>query len=88
MTKLKAFADDKLNTTKMTISHFDRVESTVRKGENAGYQHFLIVFSKALLLRVVKSLDCVGKSQPITRRHFRLVQTQTNCRQNSKVHLK
>ena len=35
-TKLKAFADDKLNVAKMTISHFDRVENTVGKGENAG----------------------------------------------------
>ena len=42
MTKLKAFADDKLNIAKMTISVFDRVENTVWKGENAGYQHFLL----------------------------------------------
>ena len=41
MTKLKAFADDKSNIAKMTISLFDRVENTVGKGENAGYQHFL-----------------------------------------------
>ena len=26
----------------MTISLFDRVENTVGKGENAGYQHFLL----------------------------------------------
>ena len=42
MTKLKAFADDKLNIDKMTISVLDRVENTERKGENAGYQHFLL----------------------------------------------
>ena len=24
------------------IPHFDRVENTVGKGENAGYQHFLL----------------------------------------------
>ena len=41
-TKLKSFADDKLNVTKMTISSFDRVENTVGNGENAGYQHFLL----------------------------------------------
>ena len=41
VTKLKAFADDKLNDAKM-ISLFDRVENTVGKGENAGYQHFLL----------------------------------------------
>ena len=42
MTKLKTFADDKLNVTKMTNSLFDRVENTAGKGENAGYQHFLL----------------------------------------------
>ena len=42
VTKLKAFADDKLNSAKMMISLFDRVENTVGKGENAGYQHFLL----------------------------------------------
>ena len=34
-TKLKAFADDKLNVTKMIISVFDRVENIVGKGEIA-----------------------------------------------------
>ena len=41
MTKLKAFADDKLNVAKMMISLLDRVENTVGIGENAGHQHFL-----------------------------------------------
>ena len=41
VTKLKAFADDKLNIVKMMISLYDRVEKAVEKGENAGYQHFL-----------------------------------------------
>ena len=40
--KLKALANDKLNVAKMTISVFDSVENTLRKGENAGYQHFLL----------------------------------------------
>ena len=35
LTKLKAFADDILNVTKMMISLYDRVENTVGKGENA-----------------------------------------------------
>ena len=50
--KLKAFADDNLNVVKMTISLFDRLEKTVGKGENAGYQHFLLfpVFFKAFYL--------------------------------------
>ena len=40
--KLKAFADNKSNFAQMTISLFDRVENTVGKGENAGFQHFLL----------------------------------------------
>ena len=40
MTKPNAFADNKLNIAKMTISLLDRVENTVENGENAGYQHF------------------------------------------------
>ena len=40
LTKLKAFTDDKLNVSRMMISILDRVENTVEKGENAGYQCF------------------------------------------------
>ena len=36
--KLKAVADDKFNVA----VHYDRVENIVGKGENAGYQHFLL----------------------------------------------
>ena len=63
MTKVKAFAHDKLNVAKMMISLFDRVEDTVGKGRNTGYQHFLLspVFSKAFFLSIVKSRDCVVK---------------------------
>ena len=56
--KLKAFADDRSNVAKLMILVFDRVENIVGKGENAGYQHFLLfpsTFSK------VKSRDCLGK---------------------------
>ena len=42
VTKLKAFADDKINVAQMMISVFDRVENIVEKRENAGYQHFLL----------------------------------------------
>ena len=48
MTNLKAFADDKLIVAKMTISVFDREENTGKKGENTGYQHFLL-FSLPLI---------------------------------------
>ena len=65
MTKLKAFADYKLNIAQMTISLFDRVgeENPVEKGENAGYQQFLFFpqdFPKPSSLGF-KSLDCVVK---------------------------
>ena len=58
-TKLKAFADDKVNVAEMMISLFDRIENTVGKEENAGFQHFLLfpVFSKTFFCR-----DCVVKS--------------------------
>ena len=41
----------------MTISHLDRVEYTMGKGENAGYQHFLLfqqLFPKPLTLGSLK----------------------------------
>ena len=40
--KLKAFADDKLNTTQNIKVVFHRIENIVGKEENAGYQHFLL----------------------------------------------
>ena len=63
LNKFKAFADDKLNVAKIMISVFDRVENTVGKGENAGYQHFLLFpqyFPKLSSLRS-SSRDCVVK---------------------------
>ena len=50
----------------MTLIVFDRVENIVGKGENAGYQHFLLFpqfFSKGVLLGVVKSRSCVVKRE-------------------------
>ena len=61
---IKNFADNKLTIAGMMISLLDRVENTVGKGENAGYQHFLL-FPKCFpkpLFRVIKSWDCVVKS--------------------------
>ena len=40
--KLKAFADDKINVAELMVSLSDRVENIAGKGENAGYQHFLL----------------------------------------------
>ena len=54
--KLKAFADNKFNLYKMMISHFDRVENIMGKGENAIYQHVFLFFSmisKGSFFRVV-----------------------------------
>ena len=58
MTKMKAFADDKLNVAKIMISPLDRVENTLGKRENDGNQHFLLfpVFSKPFFFRVVDRL--------------------------------
>ena len=36
VTKLKAYADDKLNIARMMVSLLHKVENTVGKGENAG----------------------------------------------------
>ena len=49
LSKLKAFAGNKLNNTEMMKSVFDWIENIVRKGENAGYQRFLLFpcFQKA-----------------------------------------
>ena len=40
--KLKAFADDKINSTEKSKLVLRRVENFVGKGENAEYQHFLL----------------------------------------------
>ena len=64
VTKLNAFADDKVNVAQMLVSVFDRIENIVGKGENAGYKHFSFshyVF-KGFFFGVVKSRDCVVKS--------------------------
>ena len=39
---LKAFADDNSNVVKMMNYVLDGEENIVRKGENTGYQHFLL----------------------------------------------
>ena len=60
--KLKAFADDKFNATKMMISVFDRVENIVGKEEIACTRHFSFSHNifKRLLSRPVKRCHCVG----------------------------
>ena len=63
--KLKAVADDKSNVAEKLKIVLGRVENIEGKGENAGYQHFLLFpqcFQKASLFGVVKIRDCVVKS--------------------------
>ena len=70
---LKAFVDNKMKVTEKIKFVLEMLENFVGKGENAGYQHFLFfpqyffsliptIFSKGLILNVVKSRDCVVKS--------------------------
>ena len=42
LSKFKAFADDNFNIAEMEKFVFDGVENIAGKGENAGYQHFLL----------------------------------------------
>ena len=41
--KLKAFADNKINVNEKLKFGLERIENIVGKGENAGYQHFLLI---------------------------------------------
>ena len=79
----KAFAEDTLNVVQIIICVSDRVENLVGKGENAGYQHFLLFpqgLQKASLsgsLKVeilwsrVKTLPDDDRDRPTTMsRHF------------------
>ena len=61
--KLKGFADDKMYAPEKFWNLFlNELKNIVGKGENAGYQYFLLCFSKGLIYRVIKSLDCLVKS--------------------------
>ena len=56
-TKFKAFAVDKSSVPRIMISEQDKVENMVGKGENAGYQHFLLFsqcFQKASFSGLLK----------------------------------
>ena len=51
--KLKAFADDKVIWTQKLKFVLGKIEHIVGKGEDAGYQHFLIFYNvfKSLLIQ-------------------------------------
>ena len=53
---MKAFADDKINMTEKLKFVLGRVENIAGKGEDAGYQHFLLFpqcFQKTLKVGTV-----------------------------------
>ena len=59
--KLKAFADDKINVTEKLKFVLKRVENILGKGENAGYRHFLFsnyVFKRLYIQGCSKSGLC------------------------------
>ena len=62
-TKLKAFAGDRLNVTKMINSVFDRAENIVQKGEIACISNFSFSHnvSKRLLSQILKKVSLSGK---------------------------
>ena len=64
LSKFKAFADDKIILTQKLKFVLGKVKNIVGKGENAGYQHFLLFpqcFQKAFFPRGVKSWYCMVK---------------------------
>ena len=57
LVQTEAFADNKVNETEKLKFVLGRVENIVGKGENAGYQHFLLFlqsFQKASFSRSLK----------------------------------
>ena len=72
LSKLKVFADNKINGTHRKSS-LVRIENIVGKGEHAGYQHFLLFlqcFQKAIDLRYqgfLKSGLCCRVKSPVHR---------------------
>ena len=77
--KLKAFADNKINATLLQIFVLGWVGNIVGKGENAGYQHFLL------------SPQCFQKaSSSVSLTHyqttnFRFFQTERVCRRQFQI---
>ena len=63
--KLKAFAGDKMNMTEKMKIVPERMENIVGKGENAGYQNFLLFpqcFQKVTFSGSLKVRDCAVQS--------------------------
>ena len=63
--KLKAFADDKINVNQKLKSDMGRIENIVGEGRKQwlpAFSPFPTMFSKSLFHRVIKSPDCVVKA--------------------------
>ena len=62
--KLKELANDKINMIEKLKFVLDWVEKNVGKGENAGYQHFVLSYNvfKRLLSKVCEKSGLCGKS--------------------------
>ena len=74
LVKLKAFADNNSYVAQMMIDVFDRFENIAGKGENAGFQHFLL-FPQCFL-----ELSFPGSLTLSQMTNFLLVQTERVCR--------
>ena len=63
LSKLKAFAEDKIKVTEKMKFALEMTENIVGKGGNADYQHFLLFpqYFQDFIFKVVKSHDCVIK---------------------------
>ena len=64
--QLKAFADDKIKVTEKMKFVWEMVETIVGRGENAGYQHFLLFpqyFQKTSFSRLLKVGLCGNEIQ-------------------------
>ena len=93
--KLKAFEDGKRNETEKLKFILGREENIVGKGENAGYQHFLLfpqMFFKASFLRVKNRTWVQSRKYALFRSHtfsqrtnFRLFQTERVCKRQSSM---
>ena len=70
--KFEAHVEDNINVTQNLNFVLGKVENILGKGENAGYQHFLLFpkcFQKAAFSRVDKNRGCALKGQYIMGQH-------------------
>ena len=70
LSKLNEFAYGKMNVTQKLKFVWERVENTVRKGENAGYEHFLLFshcFQKSFFSRVMETWNSVVNFSTVTK---------------------